>query len=140
MAFTYTKAQLKNVLVDKKIYDGTDDDGDFYYILEADDKFDHDVVVYFILDPKKGGITCQSFAKHFEIKDANMAKMIMTCNEWNKQYIYPRAFVNTDSKIVTLDYLFYAIGSVEDAELGEMLHGYVSQSWRFFVECNGKND
>jgi hypothetical protein len=35
MAFTYTKAQLKNVLVDKKIYDGTDDDGDFYYILEC---------------------------------------------------------------------------------------------------------
>lgn len=132
-----TKADLRQILDKCKYATALDDDGDYYLIMSADANFDHDVVVYFVVNEEHGRLNIQSFPIDYEIDEADMHKAVYICNSFNSEYYRPIVHVNPRRRVIAQT-TWFITDEVSEEYMMKEIKGSVSSMWSFF--CRFKEE
>jgi len=135
-----TKSYLRQVLDKLQLPTTMDDDGNYHVVLDADEDFDHDVIINFMLDENDGWFKILGFARDFGVDQANMTKAILTCNQYNVDSALPAptAFVSIENDAIMLRRCFYIDKPVSEEFLINEIKFTIGSIWNFFKNFNGE--
>lgn len=129
-----TKANFRDLL-DKAGYSHRiDDDGDFIVILDADNDFSHDVVIWFTINDKS---TVRAFAEavDFKISDNDLAQILIKCNDWHIKYNVGSAYVN-NNRLFIQNALFLDQPVSEQFIIDNFIKINLTLFWKFFCSLS----
>ncbi|MCM1110310.1 MAG: YbjN domain-containing protein [Clostridium sp.] len=108
-----------------------DNDGDLFMVLEADEDFNHDVVIYFFVKDNSLGI--YAFAHDYKVPEDKMLDALIAVNKHNADTKYPKAFIKDNT--VQTEYWYLLDEEVSEEYIKEnCLKMIISLTWRFFVD------
>ena len=110
-----------------------DDDGDIFTIMSADRDFNHDVIVYFIVD--EDWVSVHGYASNYEVSDNNKGRVILALNDFNKEYkVVKGCLVNNNT--IRLEHAFLFAEGVTEEHIKRNLKLALSTIWKGFCEID----
>lgn len=122
---------IRSYLDDLRISTSKDNEGDLYMMLEADDDFGHDVVVYFFVEDNQLGI--YAFATGYKLTEDQLFDAMVAVNNANLHKRYISGFIKDNS--IQVHHWFYLDEEVSEEYIKEnCLKMMISTVWRYFVD------
>lgn len=110
-----------------------DDDGDLFTILSADKDFDHDVIIYFIVD--EDWVSLNGYASDYEVSDSNKGRVLLALNDFNKEYkVVKGCLVNNN--VIRFEHSFLFAEGVTEENIKRNLRLAIATIWKGFCELN----
>lgn len=110
-----------------------DDDGDLFTILSADKDFDHDVIIYFIVD--EDWVSLNAYASDYEVSDSNKGRVLLALNDFNKDYkVVKGCLVNNN--VIRFEHSFFFAEGVTEEHIKRNLKLTIATIWKGFCELN----
>lgn len=132
-----TRKEIQNILDDMHMTYKVDDDGDLVLVLNADDDYGYNVVV-FIMCCSDGdiinmiGVSAQKFSKN------DFGELIVFCNKWNTERRWPAAYVmegsNGNPEVKCRRCIDGFKYSVSDDFIKEIIKQMLAGTWQFYKE------
>lgn len=110
-----------------------DDDGDLFTILSADKDFNHDVIIYFIVD--EDWVSLNGYAGDYEVSDSNKGRVLLALNDFNKEYkVVKGCLVNNN--VIRFEHSFLFAEGVTEEHIKRNLRLAIATIWKGFCELN----
>ncbi len=126
-----TKAKFRQLLDEVGYRTAIDSDGDFYTILDADDDFDHDVNVFYIVNEENHTVSVLAGAADFEVRDSDKANALLKCNQWNMGHLLGTAYLK--GNVIEYRTGFFLDEPVSEIYIkANVIKESTGNAWRFF--------
>lgn len=126
-----TKSGFRALLDSVGYRHSVDEDGDYFMILNADDTFSHDVVVYYIINEKNSTVKVLGVASGFKISNNDRAHALLKCNQWHQRFLVGQAYLQNDRLEFSLG--FFLDEPVSESYVKENVIKLSSHlAWKFF--------
>lgn len=108
-----------------------DNEGDLFMVLSADEQFDHDVVVFFLVKDDSLGV--YAFASDYKVPEDKMLDAIVAVNQYNATRKYPKVYIKDN--VIQCEYWFLLDEEVsEEYIVQNCLRMLIQLCWQFFVD------
>lgn len=110
-----------------------DDDGDLFTILSADKEFNHDVIIYFIVD--ENWVSLNGYANDYKVSDSNRGRVLLALNDFNKEYkVVKGCLVNNN--VIRFEHSFLFAEGITEEHVKLNLKLAIATIWKGFCELN----
>lgn len=130
MVTKISKNAFRNLLDECGFRNRVDKDGDFVVQLDADENFNYDVIIWFIINEESGTIQALAEAVDFEVSENEMAHALIKCNEWNKKS-FTQAFL-LENRFRIRNSVFNDEPISESFIIENLIKFSLSNFWQFF--------
>lgn len=132
MVTKISKKDFRKLLDELNISSKLTENGFISVILDADEDFGYDVVVFFNVDENSGELTglSSTVGTDFDIPDNELANSYIICNEWNSTHIV-KAYVR-DNSFWTRYIVFNDESVSEDFIKENFIKICIGISWKFY--------
>ena len=124
-----TKSELRDI-IDAIIPTRRDDDGDFVAILQKDEKFGHDVLIFFVVN--EDGDKFQMLAGS-DLRVEDKSKALAFCNKWNTEKSFGQAFFKDD--VFRMTFTLNEPADVSNDYLKGFIKLNLAVAWQFYTEA-----
>jgi arsenate reductase-like glutaredoxin family protein len=130
-----TKSKFRNLLDEVGYRTALDSDGDFYNVLDADEDFNHDVVVYYIVNEEKHTVSVIAIASDFDVKENDKAHALLKCNQWNIDHTIGQAYLKKNE--IQFRCGFFLDEPISESFVKEnVIKTSTSLAWSFYSNLN----
>ena len=113
-----------------------DEDGDYFSIMPKDNDFNHNVLVFFILDENVNKFQMYSMT---DFSTTKVEAAVRFCNKWNSERSFGQAFFREDSKSF---HITCSLNNPENVSISYLKDDFVrfnlSVIWQFYKEVEAE--
>ena len=129
MIYRLTKKQLEDILEEMEIPYGEDDEGDLYTVMEADDDFAYDVVLWFTLNEEGNVLTLIARCVGLQLDD-----VLRVANRYNATHHFLTCIANENDRTVGFDHSVDIDGVPEEYITGNCLGTISDYVWEAYCD------
>jgi len=130
-----TKSRFRQLLDEVGYRTALDNDGDFYTVLDADEDFNHDVFVYYVVNEEKHAVSVIAIASDFELRENDKANALIKCNQWNYSHTVGQAYLKEGE--IQFRCGFFLDEPISESYVKEnVIKTSTSLAWNFYSNLN----